>query len=58
MRRNVIFQDYIKAILALNQTESIWSLVATGEIRSGLSGMAERGTGNGTPTSGAPESSC
>ncbi|GAA5858661.1 hypothetical protein JCM9279_005694 [Rhodotorula babjevae] len=43
---NVIFQDYIRVILNLNKTDSTWSLVPTGEIKSLLGGRLPRGEGN------------
>ncbi|BGP00077.1 hypothetical protein JCM10021v2_003756 [Rhodotorula toruloides] len=42
----VIFQDYIRAILAINRTTSTWSLVPTGEIKDAFQGPLPRGTGN------------
>lgn len=42
----VIFQDYIRAILAINRTTSTWSLVPTGEIKEAFQGPLPRGTGN------------
>ncbi|GAA5917690.1 hypothetical protein JCM8208_003314 [Rhodotorula glutinis] len=43
---NVIFQDYIVVILNLDKTDSTWSLVPTGEIKSLLGGRLPRGEGN------------
>ncbi|GAA5897757.1 hypothetical protein JCM8208_000252 [Rhodotorula glutinis] len=43
---NVIFQDYIRVILNLDKTDSTWSLVPTGEIKSLLGGRLPRGEGN------------
>ncbi len=43
---NIIFQDYIKAILNLVETDSLWSLIPLGDIRKFPSGMVERGGGN------------
>ncbi|GAA6004340.1 peroxidase/cytochrome P450 family protein [Rhodotorula paludigena] len=43
---NVIFQDYIKVILNVNQTGSKWALVPTGEIDTVLGGKLPRGDGN------------
>ncbi|KPV77817.1 uncharacterized protein RHOBADRAFT_41815 [Rhodotorula graminis WP1] len=43
---NVIFQDYIRVILNLNKTDSTWSLVPTGEIKSLLGGRLARREGN------------
>ncbi|GAA5839134.1 hypothetical protein JCM11251_003685 [Rhodosporidiobolus azoricus] len=43
--QNVIFQDYIRIILHINETKSVWSLVPTGEIKQRVEGMLPRGTG-------------
>ncbi|GAA5917978.1 hypothetical protein JCM8208_000715 [Rhodotorula glutinis] len=43
---NVILQDYIRVILNLSKTDSTWSLVPTGEIKSLLGGRLPRGGGN------------
>ncbi|KAM0789376.1 hypothetical protein ACM66B_000206 [Microbotryomycetes sp. NB124-2] len=42
----IIFYDYIRVILHLNETESIWSLVPTNDFRTALGKTAQRGTGN------------
>ncbi|BGP48804.1 hypothetical protein JCM10450v2_004680 [Rhodotorula kratochvilovae] len=42
---NVIFQDYIRTILNISRTDSTWSLVPTGEIKT-LMGRLPRGEGN------------
>lgn len=39
-------QDYIRVILNLNQTETLWSLSPTVAVRDGISGFSARGTGN------------
>ncbi|BGP16827.1 hypothetical protein JCM10213_004674 [Rhodosporidiobolus nylandii] len=44
--QNIIFQDYIRVILHVNQTMSTWSLVPTGEIKSLVDGTLPRGEGN------------
>ena len=43
---NVIFQDYIRVILNVNRTVSLWSLVPTGIIRPPFGQRLERGVGN------------
>ncbi|TNY17238.1 heme peroxidase, partial [Rhodotorula diobovata] len=43
---NCIFQDYIRVILNLNKTDTTWSLVPTGEIKSAVGGRLARGEGN------------
>ncbi|GAA5854783.1 hypothetical protein JCM5353_003434, partial [Sporobolomyces roseus] len=42
----VIFGDYIRVILNVNQTDSTWVLIPTGEIKSLIGGQVDRGTGN------------
>ncbi|GAA5977201.1 hypothetical protein JCM5350_003254 [Sporobolomyces pararoseus] len=42
----VIFHDYIRVILNINQTESDWTLVPTGVIDSTATGKCDRGVGN------------
>ncbi|GAA5972954.1 hypothetical protein JCM3765_001187, partial [Sporobolomyces pararoseus] len=42
----VIFHDYIRVILNINQTESDWTLVPSGEIDSAATGKCARGVGN------------
>ncbi|GAA6055298.1 hypothetical protein JCM3770_004827 [Rhodotorula araucariae] len=42
---NIIFQDYIRVILNISRTDSTWSLVPTGEIKT-LMGRLPRGEGN------------
>ncbi|BGP48861.1 hypothetical protein JCM10450v2_004739 [Rhodotorula kratochvilovae] len=42
---NVIFQDYIRTILNISRTDSTWSFVPTGEIKT-LMGRLPRGEGN------------
>lgn len=44
---NAIVGDYIRCILNLNQTETLWSLLPTSEIHKVPSGLAPRGSGNG-----------
>lgn len=44
---NVIFMDYIRVILNVNRTESLWSLTPTNEVHNLFgAGYTERGTGN------------
>ncbi|GAA5977217.1 hypothetical protein JCM5350_003259 [Sporobolomyces pararoseus] len=42
----VIFGDYIRVILNVNQTASTWALIPTGEIKPLIGPQVERGTGN------------
>lgn len=43
---NVIFQDYIRVILNVSRTVSLWSLIPTGIIRPPLGQRVPRGVGN------------
>ncbi|GAA5948461.1 hypothetical protein JCM3765_004890, partial [Sporobolomyces pararoseus] len=42
----VIFGDYIRVILNVNQTSSTWALIPTGEIKPLIGPQVDRGTGN------------
>ncbi|GAA5917305.1 uncharacterized protein JCM6883_002387, partial [Sporobolomyces salmoneus] len=42
----VIFGDYIRVILNVNQTDSTWALIPTGEIKPLIGEPVERGCGN------------
>lgn len=42
----IIVMDYIRVILHMNESESLWNLNPTSEFKAMLGGMTERGTGN------------
>ncbi|GAA5912247.1 hypothetical protein JCM6882_005206 [Rhodosporidiobolus microsporus] len=44
---NIIVQDYIRTILNINRTESLWSLAPNGASRGFPGGWTDRGVGNG-----------